>query len=219
MHAPCCPLNSAFIFRPISVTRAPLTMCGDRMEAAEGGGLAPPGADASFVLLALTPRVFCASLSATDVTTGSTESTVHVIHSACASGTAVTGVTTRCTVAEVVAEVVIGTGVARAASRTSNERPVPTSFACFWPFARTSNERPVPTSFACFWPCRCPVRPEKSTINQMGLNPLYAGSRRVLVGTPSTIPQTHVFWLGPPAPIGTYRCWGKYISNPDCVPF
>ena len=26
--------------------------------------------------------------------------------------------------------------------------------------------------------------------------------RRVLVGTPGTKPQTHVFWLGPPAPLG-----------------
>ena len=33
-------------------------------------------------------------------------------------------------------------------------------------------------------------------------------SRRVLVGAPSTKPQTHVFWLGPPAPNHRRTCFG-----------
>ena len=40
-------------------------------------------------------------------------------------------------------------------------------------------------------------------------------SRRVLVGTPSTKPQVHVFWLGPPAPIGDVMQNTSRIAHHD----
>ena len=42
-------------------------------------------------------------------------------------------------------------------------------------------------------------------------------SRRVLVGTPGTKPQTHMFWLGPPAP--NWTRYQKNISNSKCCDF
>ena len=65
----------------------------------------------------------------------------------------------------------------------------------------------------------------------MGFKPLYSGfdncfgwgprlqttEARVLVGTPSTKTQTHVFWLGPPAPNHRRTCfgWGPQPQTTD----